>query len=670
MSKKTNPDKSRPAKIRPEAGAETLNFPGWYFNEKILGWAVFIFAFLLYANTLTHNYTQDDAIVIYDNMFTTQGIKGIPGILKYDTFYGFFKEEGKAFLVSGGRYRPFTLVMFAIEWQLFGRNPFPGHLINVLLFGLTCVLLYKVLLLLFKQKVLQNQAYFIAFAATLLFAAHPVHTEVVANIKGRDEIMTLLGSLGALFFSLKAYNSQKNHWNLAAALLFMAALFSKENAITFLAVIPLAYYFFTKATLPKIAQQTLWLLIPAVIFLLVRGAVIGWQTGGEPMELMNNPFVKIEGDRYVPFTTSERLATIFFTLGKYVQLLIFPHPLTHDYYPRHIEIMQFGDWRVLLSLLIYLSLAVFAVRSLKTKNLFGFGIAFYLITLSIVSNFLFPVGTNMSERFIFMPSVGFCIAAALLVWKFSARKNENPAYEKIRPGLLLVTLIVLAFGVKTIARNFVWKDNYTLFTTDVETSVRSAKLQNAAAGELISKATKMEDEAARRPILLKAKEHLLKALEVHPNYKNAYLLLGNASNYLEEYEQAIDFYQKALQLDPAYKDAINNLAVTYRNAGRYYGEKKGDLAKALQYLTKSYEAQPDDYETLRLLGVAYGIQQNHPKAIEFFEKAATVQPENADALYNLGSAYFNSGDTEKGKTLHQKAIAIDPAVQSRMGGGK
>src|SRR5690606_16850421 len=288
----------------------------------------------------------------------------------------------------------------------------------------------------------------------------------------------------------------------------------------------------------------------------------------------------------------------FFTLGKYVQLLIFPHPLTHDYYPRHIEIMQFGDWRVLLSLLIYLSLAVFAVRSLKTKNLFGFGIAFYLITLSIVSNFLFPVGTNMSERFIFMPSVGFCIAAVLLVWKFSARKNENPAYEKIRPGLILVTLIVLAFGVKTIARNFVWKDNYTLFTTDVETSVRSAKLQNAAAGELISKATKMEDEAARRPILLKAKEHLLKALEVHPNYKNAYLLLGNASNYLEEYEQAIDLYQTALQLDPAYKDAINNLAVTYRSAGRYYGEKKGDLAKALQYLTKSYEAQPDDYETL------------------------------------------------------------------------
>ncbi|HMR44555.1 MAG TPA: tetratricopeptide repeat protein, partial [Saprospiraceae bacterium] len=66
----------------------------------------------------------------------------------------------------------------------------------------------------------------------------------------------------------------------------------------------------------------------------------------------------------------------------------------------------------------------------------------------------------------------------------------------------------------------------------------------------------------------------------------------------------------------------------------------------------------------------YGIQQNHPKAIEFFEKAAAVQPENADALYNLGSAYFNSGNTEKGKALHQKAIAIDPAVQSRMGGGK
>jgi len=91
-------------------------------SGKIVSALLMIFCFLLYGNTLNHDYTQDDAIVIYDNMYTTQGISGIPGILKYDTFKGFFKVEGKDKLVSGGRYRPFTLIMFALEWQLFKKQ--------------------------------------------------------------------------------------------------------------------------------------------------------------------------------------------------------------------------------------------------------------------------------------------------------------------------------------------------------------------------------------------------------------------------------------------------------------------------------------------------------------------------------------------------------------------
>ena len=81
----------------------------WNTRFHMIGFL--LLSFLLYGNTLNHEYTQDDAIVIYDNMFTEQGIEGIPGILKYDTFYGFFKEAGKAKLVSGGRYRPFTLII-------------------------------------------------------------------------------------------------------------------------------------------------------------------------------------------------------------------------------------------------------------------------------------------------------------------------------------------------------------------------------------------------------------------------------------------------------------------------------------------------------------------------------------------------------------------------------
>ena len=141
----------------PQASAKTVvvtDTPvGFWHNTRLHAWLIFAISFLLYANTLTHNFCQDDSIVITENMFTTEGVSGFGGILGKDTFYGFFKEEGKAALVAGGRYRPFTLLMFAFEYQLFGKNPFVGHLINVLLFGLMCVLIYFLMLKLLKNRV-------------------------------------------------------------------------------------------------------------------------------------------------------------------------------------------------------------------------------------------------------------------------------------------------------------------------------------------------------------------------------------------------------------------------------------------------------------------------------------------------------------------------------------
>lgn len=174
----------------------------WKYRLGIL-----LLSILLYANTLSHDYTQDDAIVIYDNMFTTEGFSGISGLLKYDTFYGFFKEEGKASLVSGGRYRPLTPVMFAVGWQLFGKNPFIGHLWNLLFYAIIGLLIFELIRRFSPRKRIDWTI--IAFVSALLFVAHPVHTEVVANIKGRDEIMTLLGALISLITAIKAFQTKK-----------------------------------------------------------------------------------------------------------------------------------------------------------------------------------------------------------------------------------------------------------------------------------------------------------------------------------------------------------------------------------------------------------------------------------------------------------------------------
>ncbi|HLF62722.1 MAG TPA: hypothetical protein VI603_03180, partial [Saprospiraceae bacterium] len=151
------------------------------FLKKIqLG--IFFLGALLYANTLGHEYTQDDAIVIYDNMYTTQGIKGIPGLLTKDTFFGFFKVEGKSRLVQGGRYRPLTPVMFALEWQLVGRSPWLGHLVNIILYGITGVVIFQLLHWLGRFSQFAKQALPFAIAGTVLYLVHPLHTEAVANI--------------------------------------------------------------------------------------------------------------------------------------------------------------------------------------------------------------------------------------------------------------------------------------------------------------------------------------------------------------------------------------------------------------------------------------------------------------------------------------------------------
>ena len=656
MSKHKKPKKQL-VKKKSKATVSTLS-SNWQINTKLHKLLIFVVAFLLYANTLTHEYTQDDAIVIYDNMFTTKGFSGIPGILKYDTFFGFFKVEGKDKLVAGGRYRPLTLVMFAVEYAIFGKSPFIGHLGNVLLYGLLGIVLYLLLLKLFRAREDIPLAALFALVTTLFFIAHPIHTEVVANIKGRDEIMTLLGSLAALLFSIKAYQEKKSWLNIIVGIFFFLGLMAKENAITFLAVVPLTYFIFTKARLNQIAIQTLPFFLASALFLFIRGQVLGGNFGGElSMELMNNPFLTIENGRWVHLSLGDKMATIVFTLGKYIQLLIFPHPLTHDYYPRHVDLMTWGSWQVILSTVLYLGIGILGVIGLLKKRLWSYGLLYYLITLSVVSNVAFPVGTNMSERFLFMPSVGFCLLLACIPL---ASYKGGTIFAKKQKLLLIIGSVVLFFlSAKTIHRNFAWKDNFTLFTTDVQVSKNSAKLRNSAGGELSAAAIKETDEAKRTALLQEAIGHLNEAIKIHPTYKNAYLLLGNANNYLKEFDQAIQAYDKALRLDPNYTDAFNNRAITYRDGGLFFGQQQGDLKKSIAYLTEAQKALPDDYETVFGLGVAQGMSGNLPKAIELFAKSTQLQPNSAGAWRNLGNAYMNAGDTERGTAALQKAAALE-----------
>ncbi len=656
-NKKQQPAVSSTQPARPQTGAS-----GIWQNTRFHLLTIGLLALLLYANTLGHRYAQDDAIVITENMYTTKGVKGIPGIWSKDTFYGFFKEEGKAALVHGGRYRPLSLILFTLEWQLFGDNPFVFHLVNVLLYILTCMLVYRALRTITAYWA-ESQSKFASWLGALLFTAHPVHTEVVANIKGADEILALAGSLAALTIALKAY--RKSHYGklwLAAALLGVT-IFAKENTITFVAIIPAAFWLFgqryrSNFNVKKWLQYSVPLILGVLPFLLKRAQVLAGTDNGPVMELMNNPFLKIVNGRYVPFSPTEKLATIFYTLADYIRLLVFPHPLTSDYYPHHISMKTFGDGIVWLGILLNLGLILWGIRNLRQKPLISLGIFSYFASLSIVSNLFFPVGTFMAERFLFMPSFGFALVMAGLADRFFGTQKQKIA-------LALTAIIVLAFGIKTVTRNPAWKNDETLFLTDVKISRRSAKIRNAAAGVLLAQAAHLSDATARRAKAQQALRHLDVALKEHPNYSNAWLLRGNALLHLEQYEQAIDAYKQALRTKPGWRDALNNLHLAYRQAGLYYGQKKNEPNKALAYLKEAEKLKPEDPETLRLLGVAYAAGGRPDLGIPYMERALKKMPDNADLALNISLAYSLSNNAEKAAYYKNLALRLDPKVINR-----
>lgn len=651
-----------------------LQTPDFFKNILLQSGLIFAFAFLLYANTLFHGFVLDDSIVILDNMFTKQGAGGIPGILSKDTFFGYFKVEGKAELVMGGRYRPLTLVLFALVYQLAGQSSFVFHLLTVLLFAVTCVVLYRTLLLLFRPRFGDDYASLLAWISTLLFTAHPIHVEVVANIKGCDEIATLLGSLGALYFSLKYFDSRRIAWAIAAALSFFMASLSKENAVTFLAVVPLALWFFRgePATPGKNeAGASFWqpaipLIVAFLAFFVIRGEVLHWPKliGGKvPMELMNNPFLKIQGNEWVSFAFGEKLGTILYTLWKYVVLLFVPHPLTHDYYPKQIAMQQIGSPGALLGLALYGFLLVYALSGLRRRDPVRFGILYYLLTISIVSNIVFPVGTMMGDRFVFMPSVGFCIAFAALMLRVG---NPNA-----RTTLGIAVAVAALFSLKTVTRNLDWSSNEKLFFADVEVSANSAKIHNACGGVLFDKAIKDENQAEQTAICQQAMTHLNKAIELYPNYKDAYMSRGGCNYILKNYDASANDYRQALRLAEGDTKIKSALAMALRDAGKYHGEQRRDLANAMSRLSESWQYNTTDPETARLLGVANGVQGKHPDAIMWFEKAVQLAPEgNAAFLFDLSMAYRAAGDLAKSDDAMRRALAINPNILKERNPGR
>ncbi|MPM11984.1 hypothetical protein SDC9_58335 [bioreactor metagenome] len=643
-------------------------------NFRLQALFIFMFAFALYANTLGHQYALDDALMIGDNKFTKQGFDGIGKILTTDALAGVFGEQN---LLLGGRYRPLSQVCFAIEYELFGQDPFMGHLINVILYGLLCVLLFNVLRKLFRNYSSEKWYFGLPFLVTALFAAHPLHTEVVANIKGRDEIMCLLGSLGTLWFVLRFIEKKKALNLLWAFLIFILALLSKENAVTFVAVIPLAMYFFSDAKgkdyLPVIGV----LLAGFAVYVAIRYNALGFfMNSYEETELFNNPFAEA--------TIAQKYATIVYTWIVYLKLLFIPYPLTHDYYPYQVPLVEWSNIYVILSLIVYAALGIFAVQKFKRKSLISFAILFFAITFSIQSNLLLNIGTFMNERFLFVALIGFCIVVAMLIRRLSGDLNpEKKAFPK--PALYLFVAILTVFSVLTFSRNFAWKNSDTLVLTDVKTSVNSARCNYIAGFTLLEKARKEPDAAKKTEIYKEAALYLERGLGIYDKNTSALGNLGEVYIALGKYEEAIGMYMKLLDRIPDDHTAFANLRVIaniyvrdgrfddaiqllkkvseltvidpadFNSIGEIFGRNLNQLDSAELYFKKSLERYEGFAPALENMGLVEGMKQNYSKSLEYLLKAYPQDSTNPTLLLNLSNTYSNLGNQQKAGEMRIKA---------------
>jgi len=476
-----------------------------------------------------------------------------------------------------------------------------SHLINVLLYGLLVLLLFRLSSVLFPA--VQSKWYLtLAFISTLLFVLHPIHVEAVANVKGRDEILALTGALAAMFFTLKYIASEKPIHLVLSGIIFLFGLLAKEHVLTFIALIPLTTYFFTNSSFKKNAISIVPLAIASLIFLYMRNEAIGGDNmfnlsgGSASTDLMNNPFVEM--------SAGEALATKFYTLGLYVKLLLFPHPLTHDYYPYHIPIMTWGNISTIVSFLLYIGMGIFAVVGLRKKSIPAYGIFFFLIPLFAVSNLVVSVGTFMNDRFVFFSSVGFCIILGYLI----ARKLPSPIFN-----LGLLGILVLGYFAKTITRIADWENSYTLNISAVKNSPNSARANLYMSTALFKKYAQREtDKEKKKDLLQEVKFYVDRSLAIHPSYGSGikmqvkvatdiYRLDRKIEPLLQTFESIIKVQKTNPSVD-IYLDHFKNnnswtnelAAFSYKMGYQYFLRQIGDRAAAAKYINYGLSIAPND----------------------------------------------------------------------------
>lgn len=499
-------------------------------------------------------------------------------------------------------------------------------MINLLLYIVTCLLLFELLRNLFKEY-----HWLLTLVTIGLFIIHPIHTEVVNNVKSRDELLCFLFAILALK-SVLTYIKKYNFLYIILAIILMAfSLLSKLSSLTFLAVIPLTIYFFGNVKGKTLLAITVSFLL---LFILVKlGSNQLLESGLKELEMLfiENPLFINEGGFL------SRIPMGFFTVGYYIKLLTIPYPLVFYYGYDYVPIVGWNSIVAWLSILILLPLAICTLLKIKGKQVLFFGLAYFFVTISMFSNLVRPAVGIIAERFIYIPSLGFCIVLAYLLLKLFKIpiKGKEFSVKKNFIFLGLSSILIITSGMYVFSRNKDWKIEISLTSHDIKYLKNSAKANALLGDYLLIKKHKEKDPIKQKYLANKAIYHYKQSTSIYSKNGSVYNNLGVLYTETGAYQNAIINATEAIRQGTATGNSYYNLAVAY--------VMSGNIESAIQNFEKSIETDSGYLESYNKLIELYFDAQRFEKALEINMRMIPIFLEQQQQIIHLGQQIAEGG---------------------------